>query len=86
MQEPDPILEPLGAMIRKLRLERGMSQQQLADAGGFERVFIIAIEKGRQNASARTLLKLAAALRVQPADLFTGFSKRAMAKIRAELK
>jgi transcriptional regulator with XRE-family HTH domain len=85
MPDADPLLEPLGATIRELRLERGLTQQQLADACGFERVFIIAIEKGRQNASARTLIKLAAALRVQPLDLFSRYTKAAMRKIASSL-
>ncbi|MGH7484503.1 MAG: helix-turn-helix transcriptional regulator [bacterium] len=85
MQLPDPMLEPLGTTIRKIRLARGMTQQHLADVCGFERVFIIAIEKGRQNASTRTVLKLAAGLRVQPAELFAGYTKTAMRKVRSDL-
>lgn len=86
MSDADPLLEPLGATIREIRLRRGMTQQQLADACGFERVFIIAIEKGRQNASARTLVKLAAALRVQPLDLFRGYTKATMRKVASSLR
>ncbi len=85
MADVDPLLEPLGTTIRELRLQRGMTQQQLADACGFERVFIIAIEKGRQNASARTLIKLAAALRAQPLDLFRRYTKSAMRKVASSL-
>jgi hypothetical protein len=42
------------------------------------RTFIISIEKGRQNASALTLVRLAAALCVLPAELFRTFTKHVM--------
>jgi len=71
-------LELLGRTVRELRIERGITQQQLADLCGRHRTFIISIEKGRQNASALTIVRLAAALRVLPGELFRGFSRQVM--------
>lgn len=72
------VLELLGRSVREIRVDRGMTQQQLADLCGVHRTFVIAVEKGRQNASALTLVKLAAALRVLPADLFRHFTRSVM--------
>ena len=65
-----------------MRIERGMTQQQLADLCQMHRTFIISIEKGRQNASALTLVRLAAALGVLPAELFRAFTKHVMRSVR----
>ncbi|HXH92992.1 MAG TPA: helix-turn-helix transcriptional regulator [Thermoanaerobaculia bacterium] len=68
----------LGQTIREIRIERGMTQQQLADLCDRHRTFIIAIEKGRQNASTMTLIRIASALRVLPSELFVKFTKSVM--------
>jgi transcriptional regulator with XRE-family HTH domain len=67
--------------VREIRIERGMTQQQLADLCEMHRTFIISIEKGRQNASALTLVRLAAALGVLPAELFRAFTKHVMRSV-----
>lgn len=74
----------LGQTIREIRIERGMTQQQLADLCGRHRTFIISIEKGRQNASALTLIRLASALRVLPSELFVKFTKHVMRSLPAD--
>jgi len=74
----------LGETIREIRIEHGMTQQQLADLCGRHRTFIIAIEKGRQNASALTLIRLASALRVLPSELLVRFTKQVMRSLPAE--
>jgi len=69
-------LEIVGREVREIRRKSGMTQQQLADLCGFHRTFIISIEKGRQNASVETLVRLASALGVMPGELFRGFKRR----------
>lgn len=71
-------LELLGRAVRETRRERGLTQQQLADLCGLHRTFVIAIEKGRQNASAATIIRLAIALGVVPGDLFRHFTRQTM--------
>lgn len=53
--------------LRKLRLKRGMTQQQLADKADIQRVNIVQFETGTRNlktASFETVLKLSDALHV----------------------
>jgi DNA-binding XRE family transcriptional regulator len=61
-----------------MRTECGMTQQHLADLRELHRTFIISIEKGLQNDFALTLVRLAAALSVLPAELFRAFTKYVM--------
>ncbi|HEX7152252.1 MAG TPA: helix-turn-helix transcriptional regulator [Thermoanaerobaculia bacterium] len=74
-------LELLGHTVREIRTEKGITQQEVADRCGVNRTFIIAVEKGRQNASTMSLIKISAALGVLPAELFRAFSKAAMRNV-----
>ena len=56
--------------IRKLRIEKGLSQEALGQLAGVQRAAINKYEKGRVvNIKRSTLQKLADALGVSPADL-----------------
>jgi transcriptional regulator with XRE-family HTH domain len=79
-----PVLTLIGQTLREMRTECGMTQQQLADLCEMHRTFIISIEKGRQNASAITLVRLAVALGVLPAELFRAFTKHVMRSVPVE--
>jgi transcriptional regulator with XRE-family HTH domain len=65
MDEPKPMKE-----LTRVREERGLSQQRLANASGVNKATINQIERGRRSPNARTLEKLAEALNVEVADLF----------------
>lgn len=54
----------LGVNLRKLRLEKSMSQGDLATALSVDRAYISNIENGRMNPTLSTLEKLAGALGV----------------------
>ena len=56
--------------VRDLRLERGLTQEQLGQAVGLTRQSIIAIEKGRFTPSIHTALVLARELGTTVGDLF----------------
>lgn len=58
-----------GRRLKFLRIEKGMSQKQLADKSGVDRAFISACEHGKSNASLETICRLAAALEVPPNEL-----------------
>jgi DNA-binding Xre family transcriptional regulator len=59
----------LGATIKRLRQERGWTQQQLADRVGIARVSVARIETGARAVSVATLERIAKALRVAPGRL-----------------
>jgi transcriptional regulator with XRE-family HTH domain len=64
--------DPLVAFARRLRsirLERGLSQEQLAVLAGLDRTYVSSCEAGRRNATIRTIYRLSAALRIDPAAL-----------------
>jgi transcriptional regulator with XRE-family HTH domain len=56
----------LGEAIRRLRHERGLAQEELADRVETEFTQIGGIERGLRNPSYATLLRIAAALETRP--------------------
>ena len=59
----------LGARIRKARLARGLSQEDLASKAEIHPTYLSALECGKRNASLGILFSVAAALRVKPSEL-----------------
>lgn len=59
-----------GNQVRKLRLERGFSQEKLANEADLDRTYIPSIEKGQRNVSITVVEKIAKALDVSIATLF----------------
>lgn len=55
--------------VRRLRRERGMTQEQLAQAAEIGRTFLSRIETGRFSVTLETLGALAMALGTSPANL-----------------
>ncbi|MNW51779.1 HTH-type transcriptional regulator SinR [compost metagenome] len=70
MNEKD-ILKLVGARIRVLRKKRGLSQESLGEKGGFHFSYIGQIERGEKNVSLINLAKIANALEVSVAQLFS---------------
>jgi transcriptional regulator with XRE-family HTH domain len=66
-----PAHAAFGQAIRAIRNRRGVSQESLALQCGLDRTYISGIERGTRNPSLTNILKLAAALDVRPAELFT---------------
>lgn len=58
--------------LRELRRRKALTQQELADLAGIHRVTVARIESGADQPEAATIRKLAQALSVDPADLFSG--------------
>jgi putative transcriptional regulator len=52
----------LGNRLREVRLQKGLTQESLADAVGVTRQTVIAVEKGRFVPSVKLALELTAAL------------------------
>jgi transcriptional regulator with XRE-family HTH domain len=63
-------LKALGERVRKIRTERGLSQEKLAFLSGLHRTYVGAIERGERNISFRNIEKLAKTLKVTLEELF----------------
>jgi transcriptional regulator with XRE-family HTH domain len=59
----------LGEAVRRLRLEAGMSQEELAEAAGTDLTQVGGVERGVRNPSYTTLLRLAGALGTSVGEL-----------------
>ena len=68
MRKPDPRIL-FGKRLRELRLERGLSQEKLAEIARLHRNYVGVLERAGQSASLDAICKLAAALKVRPAEL-----------------
>jgi transcriptional regulator with XRE-family HTH domain len=64
------ILKPLGAQLRRLRLERSLSQERLAERAGLNYKYIGQVELAKQDPGADVLVRLARALGVPVGQLF----------------
>lgn len=67
--EPNPAREALAANLRKMRHERNLSQEALADLAGIHRNYLGGIERCERNVGLDNLQKLAGALGVTVAEL-----------------
>ncbi|WP_457208576.1 helix-turn-helix domain-containing protein [Nocardioides sp. P5_C9_2] len=65
------IQRAFGERVRASRVERGWTQEALAEHSGLDRSFIAQIESGSRNPSLATIARLAAGLQVNIADLFS---------------
>ncbi|MCE9273110.1 helix-turn-helix transcriptional regulator [Bacteroides fragilis] len=70
MNTQSDILKVFGLRVRQLRLERGFSQEELADRAGLHRTYIGMIERAEKNVTLLNIEKLALALEIRFTDLF----------------
>ena len=56
--------------LRELRLRRALNQRELAARAGLTQATVVALERGRSEPRPSTLRKLAAALGVDPGELW----------------
>ena len=62
----------VGDVVRKLRLERGWTIEELGERAGVNKATVSAIERGESNAREETLAKLAASLGTTTAGIYAG--------------
>lgn len=59
-----------GQRVRKLRRERGFSQESLALASGLDRTYVGGVERGERNISLINIYKIAYAIGTPVKELF----------------
>ena len=62
-------LQSFGRRLQALRVQRGFSEEQLAEASGLAPAELRRAERGQRDLSVIALTDLARALELQPADL-----------------
>jgi transcriptional regulator with XRE-family HTH domain len=55
--------------VKRIRLEKGLTQEQFSDISGFSQQYVSGLETGRRNPTIVTLYELAKALGVSHLDL-----------------
>ncbi len=65
-----PLAQQFGNVIRRLRLDKGLSQEEFADLCGLHRTYIGSIERGEKIVTIDTAAKLAQALGLPLSQLF----------------
>jgi transcriptional regulator with XRE-family HTH domain len=59
----------LGQNVRRIRLDRGLSQEELADELGVHRTYMGGVERGERNLTLQSVERLAAGLGLDPLTL-----------------
>jgi transcriptional regulator with XRE-family HTH domain len=60
-----------GATVKARRKQRGLSQEELAERAALHRTYISDVERGARNLSLASIVKIARALGIPCADLFS---------------
>jgi transcriptional regulator with XRE-family HTH domain len=59
----------VGQNVKRIRLEKGLTQEQFSDISGFSQQYVSGLETGNRNPTIVTLYELAKALGVSHMDL-----------------
>lgn len=59
-----------GLRVKELRLEKGLSQEKLANLAGVDRTYMTQVENGKRNISIENIRKICMALDVSIAQFF----------------
>jgi len=76
MPSRDKTLVIFGRNVAKVRAERGLSQDQLAEKADLDRTYVSGIQRGVRNPGIKTVLRIAHALNVTVGDLCKGANGR----------
>lgn len=74
MQKKSALAQRFGDEVRRLRHERGLSQEELAFKCGRSLNYMSEIETGKRNPSLDTIAAICAALEVALAEFFRNFA------------
>lgn len=64
-------LATFGLRLKELRIERGLSQEELGSLADLDRTYISGIERGTRNVGLINVFRIAKALNVSPTELFS---------------
>ena len=67
----DAFVVAFGAHIRALRVEQGLSQEEVAHRAGLHVTYLSGIKRGKRNPSLRNIRRIAGALGVSLGELFS---------------
>jgi transcriptional regulator with XRE-family HTH domain len=70
------LADEFGAVLRELRLNRGLSQEKLAFESGLDRTFISMLERGVRQPTLASIVALSNALGMRPSTLIQKFEKK----------
>ena len=62
--------EMIGSRIQEIRNKKGITQDQLSEKVGISSKYLSSIERGKENPTLNTILKLAQSLEVKPDHFF----------------
>jgi len=68
---PETLTEAFGAVLREIRKERGLSQEDLGLESGYHRTYVSLLERGLKSPSLQTIYELARALGIRPSELLS---------------
>lgn len=72
MEQKQETLLQFGTRVRKLRSEKGLSQEAFASLCGLDRTYISGIERGVRNVSLANITLIAEALGISLSELMQG--------------
>lgn len=76
----------IGRRVRDFRMERGLTQEGLAEAAGLSVPYVSHIERGARKASISTLIKIAGALDVTVDALLLGWQLNEVVTFDSDMK
>ncbi len=65
-----------GRILRELRAERGLSQEELGFESNYHRTYISQLERGQKNPSLKAIFRLAEALGITPSEMIRRIESR----------
>lgn len=71
-----------GKVLRAVRREVGLTQEQLAHSAEIDRTFVSLIERGERQPTVRVIFRLAEALRVTPSRLIELTEEQVRTEVR----
>lgn len=73
--EKEALAREFGTLVRRLRLERGYSQETFGQACRVDRTYVGMIERGEVNVTLAMVVKLAGGLGISLVELFSEFQR-----------